>query len=101
MRKWPAHSPKLAYDRPQAFKNAEEAMGLFQGARVSTRGSKASTIKQSVLGAAGILAAGILSPGLMSAAAADAPKIGDPPEAMNMRLVGMNDLQGRSAYQPT
>ncbi len=29
------------------------------------------------------------------------PKIGDPPEAMNMRLVGTNDLQGRSAYQPT
>ena len=32
---------------------------------------------------------------------AASPKIGDPPEAMNMRLVGMNDLQGRSAYQPT
>ena len=28
-------------------------------------------------------------------------KIGDPPEASNMRLVGFNDLQGRSAYQPT
>jgi hypothetical protein len=28
-------------------------------------------------------------------------KIGAPPEAMNMRLVGYNDLQGRSAYQPT
>jgi hypothetical protein len=24
-----------------------------------------------------------------------------PPEAMNMRLVGYNDVQGRSAYQPT
>jgi hypothetical protein len=31
----------------------------------------------------------------------EAPKIGDPPEAMNMRLVGTNDLQGRTAYQPT
>ncbi|HEY6256500.1 MAG TPA: hypothetical protein VIY51_11980 [Xanthobacteraceae bacterium] len=31
----------------------------------------------------------------------EAPKIGDPPEAMNMRLVGTNDLQARSAYQPT
>ena len=31
----------------------------------------------------------------------EAPKIGDPPEAMNMRLVGSNDLQGRTAYQPT
>src|SRR5258705_6899546 len=30
-----------------------------------------------------------------------APKIGDRPEAMNMRLVGTNDLQGRTAYQPT
>ncbi|MEA2937880.1 MAG: hypothetical protein QOC56_1384 [Alphaproteobacteria bacterium] len=30
-----------------------------------------------------------------------APKIGDPPEAMNMRLVGFNDLQGRTGYQPT
>src|SRR5476649_2836662 len=33
--------------------------------------------------------------------AAQSPKIGDPPEAANMRLVGANDLQGRSAYQPT
>ena len=31
----------------------------------------------------------------------EAPKLGDPPEAMNMRLVGHNDLQARSAYQPT
>lgn len=31
----------------------------------------------------------------------EAPKIGDPPEALNMRLVGHNDLQARSAYQPT
>jgi hypothetical protein len=28
-------------------------------------------------------------------------KIGDPPEASNMRLVGYSDLQARSAYQPT
>jgi hypothetical protein len=34
-------------------------------------------------------------------ALAQAPKVGDPPEASNMRLVGMNDLQARSAYQPT
>jgi hypothetical protein len=31
---------------------------------------------------------------------AQAPKIGDPPEARNMRLVGHSDLQARSAYQP-
>jgi len=30
-----------------------------------------------------------------------APKLGDAPEASNMRLVGTNDLQHRSAYQPT
>src|ERR1700742_2569190 len=34
-------------------------------------------------------------------ALAQSPKIGDPPEAKNIRLVGMNDLQARSAYQPT
>jgi hypothetical protein len=33
-------------------------------------------------------------------ALAQQQKIGDPPEAKNMRLVGYNDLQGRSAYQP-
>ena len=27
--------------------------------------------------------------------------IGAPPEASNMKLVGSNDLQARSAYQPT
>jgi hypothetical protein len=31
----------------------------------------------------------------------EAPEIGDPPEALNMRLVGYNDLQARTAYQPT
>jgi hypothetical protein len=33
-------------------------------------------------------------------AAAQSQKVGDPPEANNMRLVGYNDLQARSAYQP-
>src|SRR3954454_25061254 len=33
-------------------------------------------------------------------ASAQAPKVGDPPESRNMRLVGYNDLQARSAYQP-
>ena len=32
---------------------------------------------------------------------AQSQKIGDPPEFSNTRLVGFNDLQGRSAYQPT
>ena len=38
---------------------------------------------------------------LTISAAAQEQKIGAPPESMNMRLVGYNDLQGRSAYQPT
>ncbi len=33
--------------------------------------------------------------------AAQTQKISDPPEAQDMRLVGYNDLQARSAYQPT
>src|SRR5690242_13515751 len=33
-------------------------------------------------------------------ALAQQQKVGAPPEAMNMRLVGYNDLQARSAYQP-
>jgi hypothetical protein len=37
---------------------------------------------------------------LVAPALAQSPKIGDPPEARNMRLVGYNDLQTRSAYQP-
>jgi hypothetical protein len=44
-----------------------------------------------------LLAAGAIA---ASPAAAQAPKVGDPPEARNMRLVGSNDLQARSAYQP-
>ena len=45
----------------------------------------------------------VLSYGLVGnfGARAQAPKIGDAPEAKNMRLVGTNDLQARSAYQPT
>jgi hypothetical protein len=37
---------------------------------------------------------------LVHAAAAAAPKIGDPPESRDMVQVGYHDLQGRSAYQP-
>src|ERR1044071_4966174 len=49
--------------------------------------------------------AGLAALALATTAAAqtrkEIPKIGDPPEALNMRLVGHNDLQGRTAYQPT
>ena len=38
---------------------------------------------------------------MIAPAAAQSQKVGDPPEAKNMRLVGYNDLQARSAYQPT
>ena len=34
-------------------------------------------------------------------AQAQEQKIGAPPEASNMKLVGYDDLQARSAYQPT
>jgi hypothetical protein len=37
---------------------------------------------------------------MAASASAQVPKIGDPPEAKNMRLVGFSDLQARSAYQP-
>jgi len=50
---------------------------------------------------AGLVAAAAAT-GLMTLpAVAQSPKVGDPPQAQNMRLVGYNDLQGRSAYQPT
>src|SRR5215470_7925937 len=38
---------------------------------------------------------------LATSAHAQMQKVGDPPEANNMRLAGYSDLQGRSAYQPT
>jgi hypothetical protein len=38
---------------------------------------------------------------LAAPAMAQQQKVGDQPEAKNMRLVGYNDLQARSAYQPT
>ena len=38
---------------------------------------------------------------LAMGAAAQQQKVGDPPEASNMKLVGWSDLQARSAYQPT
>ena len=43
----------------------------------------------------------VMTAALAVPAKAQSPKVGDPPEAKDMRLVGMNDLQARSAYQPT
>ena len=39
--------------------------------------------------------------GCCTGAHAQSQTIGAPPEASNMKLVGANDLQARSAYQPT
>ncbi len=53
---------------------------------------------------AGIAALGSVAVALAlgaAPAAAQTQKVGDPPEANNMRLVGYHDLQARSAYQPT
>src|SRR5262245_2277723 len=62
-----------------------------------THGKGENAMKANVSASAATisLAALVLTPAL-----AQAPKIGDPPEAKNMRLVGHNDLQARSAYQP-
>jgi hypothetical protein len=38
--------------------------------------------------------------GAVTSASAQMQKIGDPPEAKNMELVGYDDLQSRSSYQP-
>jgi hypothetical protein len=46
-------------------------------------------------------AASAFAIGASPALAQQQQKVGAPPEALNMRLVGSNDLQGRSAYQPT
>jgi hypothetical protein len=53
-----------------------------------------------VAGLAGIAAVAIAVASLGIASAKE-QKIGDPPEAQNMRLTGYSDLQARSAYQPT
>ncbi len=47
------------------------------------------------------LGCAVIALGLAGPALAQTQKIGAEPEAMNMRLVGYNDLQARSAYQPT
>ena len=53
--------------------------------------------RQLVAGAAMLALASFLP----AAHAQQQQKIGAPPEAANMRLVGYSELQARSAYQPT
>src|SRR5260370_36493573 len=74
------------------------------GPRVLIPQGKGRTVMQrrSSVGRAQAVIASTVA-GLMAltlAALAQSPKIGDPPEAKNMRLVGYTDLQARSAYQP-
>jgi hypothetical protein len=57
--------------------------------------------RRAATGAALAVAAALLTLPAAAQTRPTAPKIGDPPEALNMRLVGSNDLQGRTAYQPT
>ena len=47
------------------------------------------------------LAAGLVLFACSTSAYAQKQTIGAPPEASNMKLIGSNDLQARSAYQPT
>jgi hypothetical protein len=54
----------------------------------------ASTLRSAGVALAGLLLAQMPADG-------QAPKVVEPAEAKNMRLVGFNDLQARSAYQPT
>ena len=57
---------------------------------------------QQELAIPGFTLRGLAILGLLAATPAAAQQqIGAPPEAANMRLVGTNDLQARSAYQPT
>src|SRR5438874_6336612 len=49
--------------------------------------------------AVGICGVALFAP--MIATSAAEQQIGAPPETLNMRLVGYDDLQARSAYQPT
>src|SRR4029450_10828548 len=58
--------------------------------RISVRRRRAAT----TVAAAALM---ILAPPALG----QSPRIGDPPEAKNMRVVGYSDLHARSAYQPT
>src|ERR1700757_3554072 len=72
--------------------------------RKCMRGSRFRSKSQICIGtcAAAVLGLSFVAiPGANVTTSAAEQKIGAPPEAMNMRLVGYNDLQGRSAYQPT
>ena len=60
------------------------------------RVASASARKFGLIAVAAIVMASLIATGAQS----QAPKIGDPPESKNMRLVGYSDLQARSAYQP-
>ncbi|MEA2989959.1 MAG: hypothetical protein QOG83_2670 [Alphaproteobacteria bacterium] len=64
---------------------------------MNQRPSDARCTTLALLSGAGVIALGLMAP----PSAAQMQKVGVPPEASNMRLVGFNDLNARSAYQPT
>src|ERR1700730_14951266 len=70
----------------------------YPGFRTGSQGGLAMTQQLLCSPLAMCLAAAALV--AMPAAAQQQQHIGDQPEALNMRLVGYNDLQARSAYQP-
>jgi hypothetical protein len=57
---------------------------------------------QSLVRLCGALAGlALLTPPAFAATPSKPPQIGQAPDIFNMKLIGGNDLQGRSAYQPT
>src|SRR5206468_12922018 len=84
-----ARTPRNGAPWPISDDRSANRRGMMQR-RISVRRPRAAT----TVAAAALM---ILAP----PALAQSPKIGDPPEAKNMRLVGYSDLHARSAYQPT
>src|SRR5215475_14753684 len=66
-----------------------------------TRSLCGLAVGTAILLALPVMAQRVMAQTVMAQTQKQAPKIGDPPEALNVRLVGQNDLQGRTAYQPT
>src|SRR5262245_56617036 len=83
--------------RPWAQDAVRRARQTAPGRELTKRNAMTGELRARGLSAAVILTAGLA---LTGPAPAQAPRIGDPPQASNMRLVGFNDLQARSAYQP-
>src|SRR5271169_282999 len=80
--------------RPEAARQGRRPpLSSFAAEQEINRESIAMRSRLAVISA---LAVALAGPGLANA---KEQKIGDPPEAHDMRLVGYSDLQARSAYQ--